>query len=44
MAVIKDPYFKYFKIKLGEQDKAFAPHFICSEFSSNLSIWKAGKN
>ena len=36
-------YFAYFGIKLGDQDKRWAPHIICSVCYSNLHGWTCGK-
>ena len=40
---IKERYAKYFLMSLGDQDKSFAPHFICKLCNSNLSLWENGK-
>jgi hypothetical protein len=40
---IKERFYKYFKMKLGDQDKPFAPHIVCLRCSSNLSMWRSGK-
>ena len=36
-------YFAYFGIKLGDQDKRWAPHIICSVCYSNLHGWICGR-
>ena len=36
-------YYEYFRVKLGDQDKKFAPHSICRCCHSNLIKWKEGK-
>ena len=43
-ALIEERFFKYFGIKLGDQEKDFAPHVICRVCSTNLPFnvvsWK----
>jgi len=41
--LIKERYYKYFKMRIGDQEKSFAPHTVCKKCSSNLSMWSAGK-
>ena len=41
--LIKERFHKNFKMKIGDQDKSFAPHIVCKKCSSNLSMWSAGK-
>ena len=36
-------YYAYFKMKLGDKDKVFAPHKICVKCLSNLSLWSKDK-
>ena len=33
----------YFKMKLGDQDKPFAPHIKCKNCCDRLSLWSSGK-
>ena len=33
---VKNVYYAYFGIKLGDQDKAWAPHRVCRNFVSLL--------
>jgi hypothetical protein len=42
-ALIQHRFYCYFKFKLGDQDKPFAPHTVCRKCSSNLSMWSVGK-
>lgn len=39
----KKLYYEYFKMKIGDQDKPFAPHKVCKICLSNLSMWEKGK-
>lgn len=41
--LIQKRYHDYFKLKLGDQDKSFAPHVICKGCNSNLSSWEKQK-
>jgi hypothetical protein len=41
--LIQHRFHCYFKFKMGDQDKNFAPHTVCRKCSSNLSMWSAGK-
>jgi hypothetical protein len=41
--LIKERYFKYFKLRIGDQDKNWAPHIICNSCSNSLSMWDRGK-
>ena len=36
-------YRAYFGIKLGDQDKSFAPHICCKTCVENLRRWSKGK-
>jgi hypothetical protein len=36
---VKKSYHAYFGVKLGDQDKAFAPHFCCQTCVNNLRGW-----
>ncbi|GBN89145.1 hypothetical protein AVEN_182995-1 [Araneus ventricosus] len=35
----KKTYFVYFKLKLGDQDKPWAPHKVCRRCEENLHLW-----
>src|SRR6218665_1811587 len=38
-AFVKQAYFAYFKVKLGDQDKPWAPHKVCKQCVESLRIW-----
>ena len=40
---LKLNYLAYFGVKLGDQDKTWAPHFVCKVCDVSLSRWKSGK-
>ena len=40
---VKKAYRSYFGIKLGDQDKPFAPHVCCKTCVENLRHWRNGK-
>ena len=40
---VKKAYFAYFGVKLGDQDKAFAPHYVCHSCVAGLRKWTLGK-
>lgn len=40
---IKRAYHAYFGIKLGDQDKAWAPHMVCKSCTEYLHQWTKGK-
>lgn len=41
--IVKERYDKYFfPVRLGDQDKSFAPHIICSNCFDILSKWAQG--
>ena len=40
---IKRAYHTYFGMKLGDQDKAWAPHMICKTCTEYLRRWTNGK-
>ena len=40
---VKLSYFAYFDVKLGDQDKPWAPHKVCKTCVENLRLWKNGK-
>ncbi|XP_076057274.1 uncharacterized protein LOC143034813 [Oratosquilla oratoria] len=41
---VKRAYFCYFKVKLGDQDKPWAPHKVCHSCEENLRQWTKGKD
>lgn len=40
---VKKVYFAYFKLKLGDQDKTWAPHKVCRRCEEDLRLWFKGK-
>jgi len=40
---VKQSYFAYSHVKLGDQDKPWAPHKVCKTCVENLGLWKKGK-
>ena len=42
-AVVKQAYHYYFGVKLGDQEKAFAPHVSCKTCIENLREWENKK-
>ena len=40
---IKQTYHAYFGMKLGDQDKAWAPHMVCKSCTECLRQWSKGK-
>jgi hypothetical protein len=36
---VKKAYYTYFKVKLGDQDKGWAPHVVCSTCVKELRHW-----
>ena len=40
---LKHAYHLYFKVKLGDQDKSWAPHIACKTCSEILRAWTHGK-
>lgn len=40
---VKNSYHAYFGVKLGDQDKAFAPHICCKMCVTSLRRWSKGK-
>ena len=40
---VKKVYFAYFGLKLGDQDKAWAPHKVCKRCVEDLRNWFKGK-
>ena len=41
---VKRAYFSYFKLKLGDQDKTWAPHKVCHSCEESLRQWTKGKD
>ena len=42
-AFIKKVYFAYFGLKLGDQDKPWAPHNVCKTCEEDLRLWMKSK-
>jgi len=42
-AIVKKAYHLYFRCKIGNQDKSWAPHISCHKCVTNLSQWLNGK-
>ena len=40
---IRQTYHAYFGMKLGDQDKAWAPHMVCKSYTEYLHQWSKGK-
>lgn len=40
---VRKVYFAYFKLKLGDQDKPWAPHKVCRRCEEDLRLWFKGK-
>ena len=40
---VKKAYQTYFGVKLGDQDKPFAPHICCKTYLENLRDWRNKK-
>ena len=40
---IKNAYYAYFGVKLGDQDKSWAPHKVYIACMSAFSLWMKGK-
>jgi len=40
---VRKAYHAYFRMKLGDQDKAFAPHVCCKACVEGLRSWSVGK-
>jgi hypothetical protein len=40
---VKKLYFSYFQLKVGDQDKSFAPHIACKTCVEGLRYWYEGK-
>ena len=43
-SLVKFAYHKYFGMKLGDQDKKWAPHIICVSCNTHLTQWLKGKS
>lgn len=41
---VKKVYLAYFKVRLGDQDKNWAPHKVCKTCVETLRSWSKGKN
>ena len=41
---VKNVYYTYSDIKLGNQDKAWTPHRVCRNCVSSLRQWSTGKS
>ena len=39
----KKAYFAYFKVKLDDQDKPWAPHYVCNTCKEHIRQWTNGK-
>ena len=39
----KKAYFAYFNVKLGYQDKPWAPHYVCNTCKEHIQHWTGGK-
>lgn len=42
-SLVKLAYHQYFGMKVGDQDKTWAPHVICISCNCNLTQWLKGK-
>jgi len=42
-AIVKKAYHLYFRCKIANQDKSWAPHICCRKCATNLSQWLNGK-
>lgn len=40
---VKQLFYEYFKFKITDQDKPYAPHVVCSSCVSTLQNWKKSK-
>ena len=40
---VKQTYYSYFKLKLGDQDKSWAPHTVCKTCIETLRSWTQQK-
>lgn len=39
---VRQAYFAYFKVKIGDQDKSWAPHKVCKQCVESLRMWTKG--
>lgn len=39
---VREVYFAYFKVKIGDQDKSWAPHKVCKQCVESLRMWTKG--
>ena len=39
---VKQAYFAFFKVKLGDQNKPWAPHKVCKQCVESLQTWTKG--
>ena len=39
---VKQAFFAYFKVKLGDQDKPWVPHKVCKQCVESLRMWTKG--
>ena len=39
---VRNVYYAYFGIRLGDEDKSWAPHKVCRTFVERLRLWKNG--
>jgi len=42
--LVKNAHHAYFEMKLGDQDKKWAPHIVCCTCYKNLTQWLKGKS
>ena len=40
---VTNAYYAYFGVKMGDQDKSWAPHKVCRACMSTFSLWMKGK-
>ena len=40
---MKKAYLEYFEVKLGDQDKKWAPHKVCGAYIATLRKWSKGQ-
>ena len=39
--LIKQRYYSYFQLKVGDQEKSFAPQTVCKKCVTSLSMWES---
>lgn len=39
---VRQSYYAYFKVKIGDQDKKWAPHKVCKQCVESLRMWTKG--